>query len=241
MDSVLQAVGALVAFGGGGVAIGFAVFKWFGVKWIEDRFSHQLSMLQHEQNKVLANMKVQIESTLSGALKMQDREFAVLPQLWMLILQSYAGTRSYTFPLEVIADVQKMNMEELNEHLADLDWHKSGKRVVRQAVGEKREEVYAKIRNQYKISAVRKDWFKANLYIKEQAILLPIELTRKFEVLQELLWKLIGKREIGIEARDFNMQHEAYIEFEKDVEPMIKAVEVAIRERLESHKVSAYR
>jgi len=82
VDQVLRFFGEVILYGGGSAAVAYLLFRHLGQGWIEARFAERLEAFKHEQAKELQRLKVEVESLLSGALKIQDREFAVLPEAW---------------------------------------------------------------------------------------------------------------------------------------------------------------
>jgi hypothetical protein len=69
----------MIAYGGTAAAIGYAVFHFLGKKWIENKFEKDLTEHKHLQNVELQRLRIELDSLLSGAIKLQDREFEILP------------------------------------------------------------------------------------------------------------------------------------------------------------------
>jgi hypothetical protein len=72
----------ILAYGGGAAAVSYLLFQWLGKKWIENKFSERLEQLRHQQALELQRLRVEIDAMLSGALKLQEKEFSVLPEAW---------------------------------------------------------------------------------------------------------------------------------------------------------------
>jgi hypothetical protein len=81
-DQVLAMLGGVVLYAGSAATAAYLLFQFLGKKWIENKFSQRLEAFKHLQSVELARLKVEIESMLSGALKLQEREFTVLPEMW---------------------------------------------------------------------------------------------------------------------------------------------------------------
>lgn len=111
----------------------YLLFQWLGKKWIEHKFAQRLDELRHQQALELAKLKVQIDSTLSGAIKLQDREFSVLPEAWAKLDEAHRLVSWLASPMQRYADVDRMDAEQLEEFLAATDLTESQKRDVRQA------------------------------------------------------------------------------------------------------------
>ena len=69
VDEVLRFLGEVVLYGGGSATVAFLLFQYLGKGWIDARFAERLEAFKHEQAKELQRMKVEVESVLSGALK----------------------------------------------------------------------------------------------------------------------------------------------------------------------------
>jgi len=55
-EAILNFIGAVVAYGGGGAAIAYLMFILLGKKWIENKFSQQLEEYKNEQPNVSGKM-----------------------------------------------------------------------------------------------------------------------------------------------------------------------------------------
>src|SRR3989442_1732393 len=92
IDVILKFIGEVVLYGGGSAACAYLLFQFLGKSWIENKFAQRLEAYKHQQQLELQHLKVEIESMLSGALKMQEREFQVLPEAWKKLDDAFGTT-----------------------------------------------------------------------------------------------------------------------------------------------------
>ena len=65
IESLWQYVGQVVVLGGGGVAVGFALFKFLGEKWLDGKFAERLQTLKAAQDEQLRHVQSFIEDRKS--------------------------------------------------------------------------------------------------------------------------------------------------------------------------------
>ena len=122
IEQLLKSVWEVLAIYGGAGVIGFVLFKYLGKKWIEKKFAEKLSDYTHLQNVELQQLRVEIDSLSSGALKLQDREFELLPEAWEKLDEAYGLTRWAMSPGQIYVNVGGMTDDRLEEYLAKTDF-----------------------------------------------------------------------------------------------------------------------
>jgi hypothetical protein len=73
-------VGAIVA-----VPLAWALFKWLGEKWLDNKFSESLEDFKHEKNKEIARLKIEVDSLLNAKITFQKKNFEGLTEIWSSI------------------------------------------------------------------------------------------------------------------------------------------------------------
>ena len=89
IESLWQYVGQVVVLGGGGVAVGFALFKFLGEKWLDGKFAERLQTLKAAQDEQFRHVQSFIDREIHRARKLYDREFETLSEAWKLFCASY--------------------------------------------------------------------------------------------------------------------------------------------------------
>lgn len=72
-------------------------------------------------------------------------------------------------------------------------------------------------------------------FVVRNGIFFPSDLKEKFTKISELLWSALISKEVGHEAKDWNMQGKGWTEITENVEPLYKSIEADIQARLQSH------
>ena len=130
-EGLLQFLGQMLAYGGGSAAVAYLLFQWLGKTWIENKFAQRLDQLRHQQALELQKLRVEIDAMLSGALKLQEKEFSVLPEAWAKLDEAHGLVAWLVSPTQRSADVGRMNSVQLEEFLANTEFAESQKDEVR--------------------------------------------------------------------------------------------------------------
>src|ERR1700729_4202931 len=93
VDQALKYFGSLVLSASAGGAVAFGLFRFLGKSWVESKFAERLEAFKHQQALEIQRLRVEIESMLSGALKLQELEFEVLPEAWKRLDDAYGLAR----------------------------------------------------------------------------------------------------------------------------------------------------
>ena len=73
-EQVLKFLGEVLIYGGTAAAIAYLLFQYLGKTWIENKFAQRLDQLRHQQALELQRLRVEIDSLLSGVLKLQEKD-----------------------------------------------------------------------------------------------------------------------------------------------------------------------
>ena len=117
-DELVKFLFELLAYGGGSAAIAYLLFQYLGKTWIENKFAQKLEQLRHEHALEIQRLRVEIDSMLSGAIKLQDREFDVLPKAWQMLDEAHGLVSWLVAPMQSYPDLDRMDSQELSEFLA---------------------------------------------------------------------------------------------------------------------------
>lgn len=223
----------MLAYGGGSAAIAYLLFQWLGKTWIENKFEQRLDQLRHQQALELQRLRVEIDAMLSGALKLQEKEFSVLPEAWAKLDEAHGLVGWLVSPMQQYANVDRMNSAQLEEFLAGTDFTESQKKEVRNAHDKSR--TYQDIVFWYQLHKVKTAFGDLQTFVARNGIFLPSELEVKFSKISEMLWSAVVSKEVGHEAKDWKMQREGWNKIKDETEPLYKTIKVEIQARLQSH------
>ena len=232
-DNIVNFLLQILAYGGGSAVIAYLLFQWLGKTWIENKFEQRLDQLRHQQALELQRLRVEIDAMLSGALKLQEKEFAVLPEAWAKLDEAHGLVNWLVAPFQQYADVNRMNDPQLEEFLVDTSFAESQKNEIRSA-GDKGRK-YQDIVFRHRLHKVKTAFGDLQTFVARNGIFLPTELEEKFSKISELLWSTLISKEVGHEAKDWKMQNEGWTKIKDEVEPLYKSIKNEIQARLQSH------
>jgi hypothetical protein len=235
IDQVLRFLGEVVLYGGGSAAVAYLLFQYLGKGWIDARFSERLEAFKHEQAKELQRMKIEVESLLSGALKIQEREFTILPEAWRKLNESYSLASWVVSPLQQYPAVGRMADDELEEFLSTSELLESQRDRVKGSSSSYRDDTYQEIVFWHRLHRAKKALGELEEYIASHGLFLPPPLKQQFSEMRPIIWSALVKLELGRQAKEHKMQTEAWTELQSKGEPLHKAIEQAIEYRLHSH------
>lgn len=233
MDEVTKFLLQMLAYGGGSAAVAYLLFQWLGKTWIENKFAQRLDQLRHQQALELQRLRVEIDAMLSGALKLQEKEFSVLPEAWAKLDEAHGLVSWLVAPLQEYADVNLMTNPQLEEFLAGTTFTDSQKEDVRSA--RDKGKTYQDILFWHRLRKVKTAFADLQNYVARNGIFLPPDIEAKFRQIAEMLWSAVVSKEVGHEAKDWEMQREGWDKIKKEAEPLYLEIKGLIQTRLQSH------
>ncbi|NDP48543.1 MAG: hypothetical protein GZ085_09190 [Sulfuriferula multivorans] len=232
-DQLLGFLVRMLAYGGGSAVIAYLLFQYFGKTWIENKFAQRLDQLRHQQALELQRLRVEIDALLSGVLKLQEKEFSVLPEAWGKLDEAHGLVALLVSPMQRYDNVDEMKGAQLEEFLASTEFTESQKDEIRNSRSKGR--TYQDILFWYRLHEVKKAFGDLQSFIARNGIFLPQELEEKFTRISELLWSAVISKEVGHEAKDWKMQSEGWKKIKEETEPLYKSIKNDIQARLQSH------
>ena len=237
VDQILRYVGQIVLIGGGGAAVAYALFRYLGKSWIESRFAERLASFKHAQALEIQHLRVQIESMLSGALKLQELEFKVLPEAWKRLDESLGLVQWIAASVQQYPSIDGMSDPELEEALTTLKLTESQKAKIRASSGLDRREVFQKQVRWQRLHRARVAGAELQSYLASNGLFLPPPLKQQFSEITTIIWSAMTMVETSQKFDDFKMRAGAADEFRTKGEPLRAAIEKGIEDRLHSHAV----
>ncbi|MDP9996474.1 hypothetical protein J2W28_006947 [Variovorax boronicumulans] len=239
MDNFWEAVGKLVATGGGAAIVTYGLVQWLGKRWIENQFNERLEKFKSDQQAVVARLRVEIESTLSGVLKVQEREFAVLPAIWEKLDFAYGVASALCAPLTRTLDIHGISDLAMEEVMTAQEMTESQKRRLRAVKGIERQTLYTDIRFSSRLHDAEDHAREYSRYIAANAIFLPETLMIELRALEGVLWTALTDKEKALNENSDELHRTARMTLEGPGKETVAAVEHSIRSRLKSHMKAA--
>jgi hypothetical protein len=233
LDAIYKFVFQLIVYGGGGAAIAYLLFQHLGKTWLENKFEQRLDELRHQQNIEMQRLRVEIDSLLSGSIRLQEKEFEILPQAWEKLDETYALVSWIVSPLQTYADVDRLNDEEIDEFLAATEFTKTQKNNIKNA--ERRSDEYNRLEIWRRMQKVRIAHGDLQAFVARNGILMPIELKAKLKQIVQLLNSALSIKQVGHENNNWELQIKGWDKLESEITPLYTQIEEQIQKRLLSH------
>ena len=233
IEDVLKFAAEVLAVGGGAAAIAYLLFQHLGKAWLDSKFQERLETVRQQHAFELQRLRVEIESLLSGTIKLQEKEFAVLPEAWVKLDEAHGLVSWLCAPFQQYANVERMNDKELDEFLADSEFYESQKERIKDSY--EKGNTYRQILFLHRAHRVGKAIAELQNYIARNGIFLQSELKDKFAKIIQILHEAKVSKEVGTEADDWKMQSKGWEKLKEDSDPLYKSIEKDIQARLQAH------
>lgn len=195
-------------------------------------FSQRLNNLKHQQDLEVARLRIEIDSMLNGALRLQEKEFEILPKLWELLDKCFWQLSFVTNPFKSYADIDMMNDDQVEELLAKTQFPESQKKAVRQA--KVKSKPYVSYLDFERACDALNTTTELGNYLSLNGIMMPLDLKAKLVHLTSELSTISHKvRSHVIFKRPGDVSD--YFDNVEKLKPQMDEVEALIRKRLASH------
>ena len=117
----------VVAAGGGGAVVAYALFRTLGAKWLDSRFANQLEKVRQAHATEIEHLRFRIAGLLDRTTKLNQREFDILPDIWGKADEAHYATLSMIAIFQTGTDLSNMTDSQLEwflEKSALTEWQK---------------------------------------------------------------------------------------------------------------------
>jgi hypothetical protein len=233
-DAILMFIGKVVAYGGGGAAVAFGLFRFFGKKWIENKFAQNLEKYKNEQRKELEDFRLKINTLFNRITKIHEKEIEILPLCWSKLHDAKNLISYLVSPLQSYPDFSQLNENEIRVTLKDSPFDKF---QIEELIQERdRNKYYQERIFWHRLHDAKKKFSDLHDYITKNRIFLSEDLKYLFTEASDLLWDALISKEIGQEAKDYKMVHEAYKKLRDNIEEIMEKIEKQVQDRLHYDK-----
>jgi hypothetical protein len=195
MDEITRWLWAIISTLGGAAVVIAAIasaaywlFQIFTEKWLASKFDAQLARLQHAHEREIESFRGKISAHMDRTMKLQQREYEVLPVLWEKLADAYADVMLLTSQSQRITDASNMNDADLENFLATTPLLPSQKDQVRSAPRTDRTQTLERIIYWYRADEVQERLRAAARYLRFQGIFVLDEINDDAKRLVDLLW-----------------------------------------------------
>ena len=228
MDSkILEIFGKIVAYGGSAAAIFYGLLKFFGQKWLDEKFSKRLEEFKRFQNNPET---FEINKLFNRISKIHEKEFEVLPTAWQKLQTAYGLVGQMTSPLQSYPDLDRMSSQELKEFLKNsklLDFQKE------ELVNEnKKVDYYRKKMFWINYNEVAKAIMEFHNYIILNKIFFHKEMFDLFSEIDSRIYESHLLSSELVEHSNSNDVWKTLREANKKLQPLVNKLEEVIQKRL---------
>ena len=221
-EQIAQFFGVILLIMSGAVGLAFFLFRYLGKSWIESKFSERLE-----------HLRVEIDSRLSGVLKIQEKEFETLSGAWSKLDEAYAHVKDLVSPLQYIPNLDGMTAARLEEFLDETNLRKTEKEVISQS--DEKSNNYQEIIFWHRLHQVKLACSDLDKCVVRYGIFFPPNLKEKFKKIVNELNSAVLDKAMGQEEKDYKLQSEGWTRIKNEIDPLIQAIEEDIHARLQSH------
>lgn len=232
-DAILQFLGTVIAYGGGGAVVAYMLFQYLGKSWIENKFASRLDLLKHQHAQELQRLRVEIDSMLSATVKLQEKEFQLLPEAWQKLDEAHGLVRWLVSPSQEYPNVDQMTTPELDEFLSRSELLDSQKQRIRASTD--RLKAYEEVIFLHRLYRVNRAVADLENFVARNCVFFPASIKENLSKISRLLREAVISKRVGYEAKDYKLQAEGWTKIQDNAEPLYKLIEAEIHARLRSH------
>lgn len=232
LDDVTQFIGRFFAYGLPSIGLFWLFSQKTAERWIDAHFAKRQKEFEHEQAKELQRLKVRLDTVVQGALKLQEREFKIIPEAWEKISEALGLALWLSAPFQQTIDLEYMSEAEIAEFLEKSELLETQKSRLREADRRERNEIYREIEARIRHARCRNALSDADRFIKANGLFMPEGLKAQFSMLVELIWECLVSYQVGSQAKDYKMINEGWKSLKEKGEPLHAEIETVIRSRL---------
>ena len=220
---VFSLLGQLVAAGGGGAIVAYAIFKFLGKSWIE-----------HELARDLEAAKSEIGLLAARRLRLHDREYVVFPEIWAKLNKSFHSLGGAIVSYREIPDFSRKSEEETAVWVSRSNLSEEEKDYF---TGERDKIVaYNRILDWRSLVEASGDFVDFRTFFHANRIFLSPEIKEKLDQIDSLMnasWtakKMVFDGYRGNVGADFLSA--AWDKYDKEIRPLIAEIEGLVQARL---------
>jgi len=228
----------VLASAGGGAAIAIGLFKLFGERWLDERSKSRAADDKHRRDQALEDLKARIQRQFDRVTKLSQREFDVLPEIWMKIVDAHSAVENVSTRLRRRIDLSQLSEDEVKAQLDNLDVSAAVRGPILAADGYYKNQLYWHLLERLDAAEVKNKAVDAHFALARLGIFLPVKLHQQLEDMKEFIWEAAIDHASQVEMRAggaVNESEDRPIElFRRSGKTRLAETETAVRERLRS-------
>lgn len=217
--SISSFLGQVIAYGGGGAAVAYLIFRFLGEKWIENKFSERFEEVRYK-----------IDVLFNRVTKIHEKEFEVLPEAWAKLQDALGLISKITNLFQQYPGLNRLSEEELIEFLTKTKLTESQKKKLFSESD--KDKYYVDVIFWHNLHEAEQGLQEFHNYIIRNRIFLSPELLDRFKKIDDIMWEAFVERQIGEEDKDHKMRRVAYKKIRDDVDPIRDDIEKMVQKKL---------
>lgn len=182
-------------------ALAYGLFQWFGKHWLEGQFSKRLEEFKHAKNREIEELRGTINALLDRTVKLQSKEFEVLPLIWEKLHDSYAAASVVASRGQMYAEVTWLGDEQLELMFDKLEVEEPDRAAIRaEKKGMDRQAAFNRLMDGIRMASAYRHQADVLGYVNRSGIFVHPDLRAKIR-------KLIGLIYDAIDERQFDRQY----------------------------------
>ena len=230
IDHIGFALTALLASAGGGAAVAFGLFRTLGDRWLSARFERSLQAHKHAQQRELEHLRFQISALLDRTTKVHQREFDVLPEAWILLVEARTQVMLYVSSFRELPNFMFASREAIEAVVNESPLHDFQKKDVLKS--DDPQTTYRKYLSLIEEHRCRTACFECSNYLRKNGIFIQADLQALFDEISDLLWDAFFERSQNNQLDLHPPDQEKHKLFEQKVPNLIRTLESTLRGRL---------
>lgn len=233
----LQPLLAVLGLGGltvaGIVFASYQLFKWYGGKWVDQRFQKELEGFKSEHQRELERLRHKINAVFDRTIRLHSKEFEVLPEIWGRLVDARSWAGAYIAVFRQYADVGRMGDEELKEFLIGTEFSEAHKReVLDESARNRRQNIYNELSDAYLYRKANQIMIDFNGYFRKNGIFVQPELKGKIDKLFDMLHGAMLEHRINTEDKPVPRMRDAYKLLDSEGKALFAEIEQEVAKRL---------
>lgn len=235
VDELTKQLGNVFIYGVPTVGIAWLFLQKAAERWVDAHFAKRQKAFEHEQAKELQRIKAKLDTVIQGSLKLQEREFKIIPEAWDHIGRAFGYASWLCSPMQTYVSLEYMTSADLEEFLSKKEWLTTGqKSQIRDLPDHYRDTRWQELDTRYRYNQARNTLADADKFLKSNSVFIPDGLREKFDAQVTIIWHALISFDTGSfhGAREHSLVTKAWEKLRNEGEPLHKEIEKAVRKRL---------
>jgi uncharacterized protein with von Willebrand factor type A (vWA) domain len=229
MDTFFKYLGELVLYGGGAVAIAFAMFRILGQKWLDAKFAERLQALKGAQDEQLRYVQGFIDREIHRARRLYDREFEALPEAWRLLCTSFRNGQATG--MDLYPQLARYTKKELADFLSTTSMREFERDEMLEMDPSRWTEQYRRWNNIQRLNTYWKERRDFQDFLTANAIFFSSGLKERFLAIDGLVGMAIAEMDGRLRSSN-NHSYDQVSKLHADGPALLAELEVLIQNRL---------